>query len=131
MLFYTKLATSPSPELAKLLNDANHPEPPENWREIPATEVHKTRWGVYTPDYMGYMQVFVDEAREHRCGVQFFVFFDMTGVAILIEHWPNPGVRWFRFGCEHDYQETDKTRGFDHVVKCSKCGNEWGYDSSG
>lgn len=41
------------------------------------------------------------------------------------------GIRYFMFGCKHDFQEVARKGMHYHQTKCVHCGMNWNYDSSG
>lgn len=127
---------------------------PAGWRRITEEYLARnTQWGRYTPDRIDYKQITrVNGEETGECiSCHLFYFWDGTGVACEMDYWgykhewvgkgknkkyvrtPTEHVRWYAFGCEHEYVEFERPRppfSGIHKERCKKCGNVWVYDTS-
>lgn len=123
-----------------------HNEVPTGFREITEEEFSKSYFFHYTPEEHEFRQfVIPDPEGKHRYGncvkgVHLYRFFDGTGIALVSEYWEGK-VRYFKFGCQHDYSvtlspEECRSRNIPHygncyhVYECSKCKHVLAQDSS-
>lgn len=107
---------------------------PEGLVEITEDEFVKSDFFVYTPTKIEHRQVLTNNKF-----LELHMFYvdrasDKNGFAFSTDYWKGK-IRYFRFGCKHEWREytpTDKPQ-FKcyHYTKCTKCGAEWEYDSSG
>ena len=134
----------------KVIDAGNHYNfAPLGWREITPKEFAETHlFFSYAPESVETRHICYeyDERGELRSipaqNAQMFHFYNGTGYA-LVHEWQRGGwvVRYFKFGCEHDFAELSpaeaKAEGvehwgkFCHVYKCRKCGFVEVQDSSG
>jgi len=106
-------------------------------KEIDQYELYNTLFIDQEPIYKKYIYFRPHGANLSRTGIA-YLYSDGTGVIIsrgyerdVIAPVRNRlMVKFYRFGCEHTYRETDKSRGFEHHYRCDKCGNEYWVDSS-
>lgn len=116
---------------------------PKDWREVSEKEFAQSKFFSYTPSAIEFRQIMYDfdgNKIEDMLSVHLYLFHDGTGVAMAGDYWKGK-VRYFKFGCEHDYKEYSAKYAIDHNLPyesgrcmhntiCEKCGNVWCYDSS-
>lgn len=117
-------------------------DPPPNFREVTAEEISRSDFFTYTPKFYFYRQI--DPKRlpwneKYFLSVHFYGMSDGTGYGIASD-WHGRKVRWFRYGCEHNYVEkgTDWCKEHEivhfghcyHVYECSECKHVKAEDSS-
>lgn len=79
-----------------------------------------------------------NDGKTYHTSAVLYHYYDGTGVAMVTDYWTAPHVRWFRFGCKHEYvdgTEEARKRGVtmyrcDHASLCTKCGHFQVVDSS-
>lgn len=131
---------------------------PLGWQEItPLQFVRETPFNTYTPVHSEYRQMIPEKGETRQDYLTYdtyqkkwrsvavcttlHYFHDDTGVAIVCDYWnTEKPIRYFRFGCKHDYRELSmeecRKEGLYHagrcyhVNKCRKCDNINSYDSS-
>jgi hypothetical protein len=134
----------------KLGGQNGHNVAPLGWREISTKElIQNTNYNTYSPKGIETRQILRDQQgnpvqkNEHgtptMLSARLYHFFDGTGVAFVTDYWNKPHLRYFAFGCKHEWgADTDqdlKERGIrlgrcEHAIKCTKCGHFQVYDSS-
>lgn len=130
---------------------------PKGWEEIDEKKlIRETPFSTYSPDFVepcrqmhppagttdkAYLTWNEHHKRNELVTMQakMYYFWDGTGVGMVCEYWTSK-VRWFRFGCKHDYLELSQAecskRGIRHygrcwhVNECSHCKRITSYDSS-
>ncbi len=140
-------ADNTDPEVLKLRKlhfhaDDNGNSLPFGWAEITDRELVKsTPWGTYEPTHQEFRQARLvgNNGRECFTGMFLYFFHDDTGVAMVTDYWNAPHVRWFRFGCKHQYREMTPAECSAqsitlfrciHAYVCEKCGHVNVVDSS-
>ena len=124
---------------------------PPGWRRITEAEFVGSRYFGYTPQFTEHRQMCRPPqhmTEGHMLGAVLYFFDDGTGVAVEAhrpphkynEKRPVPVVRYYAFGCAHEYREMSmaecKTEEITHngncwhVFLCEKCGQVNAYDSS-
>lgn len=116
---------------------------PWGWRSITDKElIQDTLWTNGPSDAQQFRQVPLkgNDGKEVYHSVNLFFYADGTGVAMVTDYWTAPHVRWYAFGCVHEYKELSadesRARGLYHagscwhVNECSKCGCVSSVDSS-
>lgn len=103
--------------------------PPPGWREVTEAEIATiSTIRTHAPSYEEYRRIKVSNT-EPYLAVRLFFMHDETGVGLSFDYW-NKKVRWFMFGCDHDY-ETWWPVVFERHDRCRKCGLEQIMDTSG
>jgi predicted RNA-binding Zn-ribbon protein involved in translation (DUF1610 family) len=106
-------------------------------KEIDQYGLYETPFLDQEPIYKKYIYFRPDGAYHTRTGFA-YLYNDGTGVIVsrgyerdIIAPVQNRlMVKFYRFGCEHEYRETNKSRGFEHNYRCAKCGYDYWVDSS-
>ena len=113
---------------------------PDGWREIDVGEFAQSSFFTYSPTHVEYRQMYdAYPFTSPMVAAKLFHFSDGTGVALSNEWWDEK-VRYFKFGCDHSYNELMPSecnkRGVSHfgmcyhVYECDKCGHVMSQDSS-
>lgn len=111
---------------------------PVGWTEMTEAEFAKSMFFSYSPDYTEYRQILrladgTPLDLPNGClSVHMFWYWDKTGIAMHSDYWAGK-VRYFRFGCAHEYvsiKTPPRPYSGLHTDKCKKCGQEWTYDTS-
>lgn len=117
---------------------------PKGWKEISEKDFARSMFFTYSPKSMEHRQVFYDWdgnalGEKYWLSITMFHMHDGTGFAMSSE-WTDGKVRYFRFGCEHQYrglsQQECRDRGIAHfgscyhVSECGVCGHIKSIDSS-
>tara|TARA_Y100000034_G_scaffold117909_1_gene157935 strand:+ start:3578 stop:4012 length:435 start_codon:yes stop_codon:yes gene_type:complete len=120
---------------------------PDGWREIDVEEFAQSEFFTYSPTHVEYRQMYdsnTDGVPSFRSSpmvaARLFHFHDGTGIAMSNEWWDKK-VRYFKFGCDHKYNELSQKESRDrsishfgmcyHVYECEKCNYIMSQDSSG
>ena len=111
-----------------------------NIREVTEEEISRSMLGMYTPEYIGYISNIEHKDYKHYINMHVYIFWDRTGIGMYADY-RNRKLRWFKFGCKHDYKELTPSESnakgiqhfgtFWHVKECRICGFISSYDSSG
>jgi len=112
---------------------------PDGWREIDVEEFSQSAFFTYSPTHIEYRQMYASIHSPPMLAAKLFHFSDGTGVALNNQPWAKK-VRYFKFGCDHSYNELMPSecnkRGVSHfgmcyhVYECSKCSHVMSQDSS-
>ena len=113
---------------------------PPGMRELTEAEFATSLFFTYLPEQVEYRQFAWKDStgKEYQTSFRLFHMHDGTGFAVTAEYY-NHKVRWFHFGCDHDYRgctdaEIQSNRLYTgrcyHNQICQKCGHIWSYDSS-
>lgn len=120
---------------------------PANFREITEGEFAHSHFFSYDAEFQTTRHPWSsDPAQMAEIGkynfkstLKVWFYWDGTGLAMAQEYWDNK-IRYFAFGCEHDYKELSaaeaRKEGVQHygkcwhVNKCQKCGHVHSVDSS-
>lgn len=121
--------------------DGEH-RPPAGFREISERAFAESRFFTHQFIRTEYRQLYFKDGR-YAYAVRLFYFADHTGVAMTDRSRQGYGkVRFFAFGCEHDYRELTEDEARDrhlpfysglccHNLYCDKCGHYDQFDSTG
>lgn len=117
--------------------DASYNAVPPNLRLISEDEFSRSDFFTYTPVYMEFRQVRVDNGL-----LSLRMFYMPAGHGYAVHsHFAYKKVSWYRFGCEHSYRELSRVECQErklyhggncyHVTECRHCGYIHSYDSGG
>ena len=111
-------------------------EMPQPFKEIDINQY--IRFTHNTPQYLEYRQVY-NLPNYNTMRVVNISWYHNYGIAVLrpLEWKIQEGkiiytepFRYFLLGCDHQWEETDKSRGFDHHYRCKLCKTEEWNNSS-
>lgn len=130
---FTSVPTTPE-HIAKYgrFNDA-----PPGFKEITKADIARSLFATHSPVCREYRQIMGFE--KTALSVTLYYMHDGTGYGMSFDYW-NSKVRWFRFGCEHQYHELtmEECRKRNiyhagrcwHVRECTLCGHINAVDTS-
>ena len=118
------------PELFQKQIPEKGKEVPFGFREITEKEFAQSHFFVYGPDFRQWIQAPIDGNDKPVVNVELYWFHTGNGWGLAHDYWAGK-VRYFAFGCEHEWVERKPHPMHMHTNDCSKCGAVWGYDSSG
>lgn len=118
---------------------------PKDWREITEKEFSQSQFFGNTPVALEFRQLNYDYdnnrlKNDNMLSVQLYLYEDGTGIGLARDYWKGK-ARYFKFGCQHDYQEYGPAFAKEHNLpyyagnclhntQCTKCHRVWCYDSS-
>ena len=130
-------------------NTGNFNDFPPGWQEISEQEFSRSIYFSHDPEFIEFRQMCRKISdNQPAVSAHLFHYWDGTCIAIVPQRPKEKPyasqyshVKYFRFGCNHTYQEISvdqaTEKGFKHfglywhVYECQKCNHTFGQDSSG
>ena len=128
-LTYSKTTVSP--------DGTSGNDTPIGWREITEAEYSHSMGFCYHPKFVEYRQ-FLPPSEKYYLSGNLEWFHDGTGTCIISDH-QNSKLRFFQFGCDHNYRGVTQAEAREWKLKggncihhyiCEKCGHINTQDSS-
>lgn len=112
---------------------------PVGFAEITQKEFAQSNFFRYGPEAIEHRQLLNVPGEKTMLAVWMYYYHDGTGLALAEDFWAGT-IRYFRFGCDHDYRELSpeatRQRGLSHfghcwhTYECQTCGHIEAHDSS-
>lgn len=106
---------------------------PDGWREITEEQFAQGQFFTYEAEAVEFRQFhpspIKDEKGHPLLDARLWHYWDGTGIGMMHDFWAGK-VRFFAFGCDHDFEHIRNEGRCLNRYKCKKCGHENLIDSS-